>query len=676
MLATDNPEPSAPPKRPRSNKKLIAIGTLVTSAPFLIAIAIHVLLLLGGTALVVFEGGNPLAAFTSQTVEPGDGGSEFDAPPSPEEPAPEEQPAAAMAETLPEPVEAEQATDLLSVAVPTAIPSFAPPAAAKILGQAASGATTSTLPKVVQEKPRRFGNRARERSANAKSTLFGFQESVGGELTGTMYDLKLKADGKKPTGMDWKKFEEAMRKIVMNRMRTNVLSEYFAVPTKFYSTMVFIPCDKAYKAPEAFGVKNVVKPNFFFIHYRGPFAAPADGKYRFVGLGDESIIVLVDGTVRLEGNWNPGIAYTGKNYLQGASVLDFFPVIKKADENNARLREGDWVLMKEGETRTLDILLVEQGDVGSDTGGNFGFVLLVEKEGETYPEVKKGRNTRKKLPLFMLEPPDSAMAKVIKQYQDKLDVAYQEGPFFGTTEGGEAPLTDLPGPPPAPTGRGDSASDPVYEKGWTEGQTAGQAFSPWLLRQEDQGNKKSFSGFFLARQSEKPAILPLASGEKAWAMFANGEGFEQACASRPLEKPLEVGQTLLVDLISPQPSSEDGASGFTLRTGKSLGGPQDYNQGARFEWVALKTKPTYQIVDGQNQLESGLAVNSDGVRVELTLRSADTYDLKLTPLTGGKPTEFKDRKLGGAPGSPIESITLFNRNSETDFFFNNLRLNP
>ena len=134
-----------------------------------------------------------------------------------------------------------------------------------------------------------------------------------------------------------------------------------------------------------------------------------------------------------------------------------------------------------------------------------------------------------------------------------------------------------------------------------------------------------------------------------------------------------------MDLITPIPKSNAGSTGsigLTLRHGKKSDAPKDYNAGARFELTALEGRTNYQIFDGSQPSDSGLPLSAGGLRLEFTLKSADTYDLKLSPLNGGAPVELKDRKLGGEPGAPLESLAIFNRDSEQNAFFNRLRLNP
>jgi len=583
-----------------------------------------------------------------------------------------------MAEAAPNPTEITETTDILSLSTPTPTPSFAPTTPAKTTSAPSMSAGSGS-----PSSPKPAGKSGGRRSA--KSTLFGFTEKVGGELEGTMYDLKLKADGKKPSGIDEKSFPEAVRKIVRTRFRATSLAEFYKVDKKFFATQIYIPLQVAGKAPDTFGVKGKVKPNNFIIHYSGSFAAPEDGLYRFVGLGDDSILVMVDGSVRFEGNWVPFTSYGERNDRQGPEVLEFFPTID-ANKSWARLREGDWINLKKGQPHQLDLALIEQGDPQAEGGGNFAFVLLIERQGQKYELSKKGKTPRPVLPLFLLEPPDSNMEKIIRENLDKLEVGYKNGPYFGTSATASEdtpPAGTNPSPPPVNAevtgGKADRASDSVYEDGWKEGVAGGSGFGNWTLKSNGNPDKKSYAGFYLAKEDEKPGIAPLATNRKAWGIFSDGEGFQEACAFRSLASPLTSGETFSIEIITPTPKSNSGSTGsigLTLRHGNASEKPNDYNQGARFEFTAIEGKPNYQIFDGSDSSDSGFSIPLGGVRVEFTLKNDDLYDLKITPLSGGSPAEFKGRKLGGPGGSTIESLAIFNRDSEANAFFNNLSLRP
>lgn len=668
------PKSPAPAENKPDKKKIFAVGALLTSTPFLVAIGIHALLLVGGGSVVVFKGGNPLAIFTSQDVGEGDGGAEVEAPPAPEEPSPPEEALPMANEMEPVPTEVEESSDVLALSTPSTVPSFAPPAPAKISAPTGAAAASSVK---MSAAPRPVGRAGAKRTG--KSTLFGFSEKMGGELEGTMYDLKLKADGKKPSGINEQTFAEAVKKIVRNRFRPSALADFYRVDKKFFATMFYIPLREAGEAPKTFGVEGKVKPNNFIIHYTGSFAAPEDGTYRFVGLGDESIIVMVDGSVKLEGNWVPFLSYAERNDRQGDPVLEFFPVDKKENEGWARLKEGEWIALKAGQPRRLDVVLVEQGDPSAPGGGNFAFVLLMEKQGFKYETKKRGGKTVTVLPPFLLEEPDSGMQKIMRENKDKLEVDLKSAPIFGTAAPVTAEAEPPPPPPPPAGGRTDTASAPAYGNEWKDGSGAANGWEGWMLRSNGNPDKKSYAGFYLAKQEEKSGSEPVATEGRSFAIFADGEGFQEATAFRGFAKPLEANQSFTLDIVTPLPkgnAGNPGSIGLTLRNGRKGDGPGDYNAGARFELTAIEGKANYEIYDGSQPSDSGLAVTPAGLRVEFTLKTPDTYDLKLYPLSGGSPVELKDRKLGGNAGAPLESLAIFNRDSEQNTFFNRLRLNP
>jgi len=259
-IRTPRPNPPTDPKSQK--KKWLAITALLTSTPFLIAIAVHVLALLGLGSIVIFKGGNPLSIFTSENVESADSGPESSAPPSTDDSPPEDS-APAMAETTP--TEIDNSTEILALSTPTTVPTFAPPTPAKLstpttsLGQGSAGTGT---------KSGGGGSGGGKGRRTSKSTLFGFSETTEDDLVGTMYDLKLDPTGRKPTDIGTKDtdFYGAVRGILSgNRVNPAALRKYFAVPKKLGATQIFMPMGQASEAPKIFGVADKVKPNYWII---------------------------------------------------------------------------------------------------------------------------------------------------------------------------------------------------------------------------------------------------------------------------------------------------------------------------------------------------------------------------------------------------------------------------
>jgi hypothetical protein len=665
------PKPSTPADKKGDKKKFVALAALLTSTPFLIAIAIHVLLLLLGSTVVIFKGGNPLAIFTSQEVGDGDAGAEAEAPPSPEEPMPEPESEAMPLETEVAPTEVAESSDILALSTPSTVPSFAPPAPTKATGVVAMGSISGTG----KGGPSTGGPRKKARQG--KSTLFGFDEVLEDDLVGTMIDLKLDSSGKKETGLGKTDtdFYGAVRGLLAgNRVNEGALRRYYQVPKQLGATQIFIPSSDANEAPKVFGVADKVKPNYWVIHYRGRFAAPVSGQYRFVGKADDLLWVAVEGRTVLEAHWDTENFLTSwrpKDHLKEHSIVDFMGGNTDSDKQRAFLTYGEWMNLEAGKPKDLEMLLGEYG------GGRFFALLLIQSREQ---EGLKGKSKdRPLIPLFMVAEAYGPQRQTMRG--SKIEFPKEMPVFAVSSAGSPVPPTNETGlesaAAPTPGGRTDTAA--AYGSDWKDGAGVTAGWEGWVLRANGNPDQKSYAGFYLAKQEEKSGSEPVSTDGKSFAIYADGEGFQESAAFRGFAKPLEANQTFSVDIVTPLPKSNSGNTGsigLTLRNGKKADSPGDYNAGSRFELTALEGQTNYQVFDGSQSSDSGLAVTPAGLRVEFTLKTPDTYDCKLYPLSGGSPVELKDRKLGGNAGTPLESLAIFNRDSEQNTFFNRLRLNP
>ncbi len=678
-IRTPRPTPPTDPKSQK--KKWLALTALLTSTPFLIAIAIHLLALVGLGSVVIFKGGNPLAMFTSENVDSADSGPESSAPPSADDSPPEDS-APAMAETTP--TETDTSTEILALSTPTTVPTFAPTAPAKLTaptttpGQGSAGTGT---------KSGGGGSGGGKGRRTSKSTLFGFSETTEDDLVGTMYDLKLDSSGRKPTDLGTKDtdFYGAVRGILSgNRVNPAALRKYFAVPKKLGATQIFIPMGQASEAPKTFGVADKVKPNYWLIHYRGRCATPTSGQFRFVGKADDLLWVAVDGRTVLEAHWDTSQSLTGwkpKDHIDEYSIVDFMEGNTDEDRAKAHLVFGDWMNWEAGKPHEIELLLGEYGG-----GRFFGLLLIEQKEKET----KLGKNKeRPVLPLFVTAEPDAEQKNTARR--SKLEFPKETRVFAVSSSAGadpfsssSPPATETPQPPaeskpPASSANSDSAADAAYGTDWKNESTAGSGFGPWQLLTNADPNQKTFAGFYLAEEKDKPNITPIASNGRAWGIFANGDNFPKACAFRPLSQPLAPGQSLSLEILRspfPESSAKGGAVGLSLRQGTTASSPDDYNQNSRFELCALQDKPTLQLFDGEKESSTTFPSSTFAFRLTFLLKTSDTYDLKLEPLPlgQGSPVELKNRRLGGTANSPIESLVLFNRNGQTDSWCNHLQI--
>lgn len=226
----------------------------------------------------------------------------------------------------------------------------------------------------------------------------------------------------------------------------------------------------------------------------------------------------------------------------------------------------------------------------------------------------------------------------------------------------------------------DDASHSAYNDGWQDGKAGGSGFGPWKLVIDTSGND-SHAGFFIAKTADNQDLNGIASDNKAFGLFANGRAFEQAVAFRPLDKPLQIGDSFSFMMengrFEKKGEHDDptaaGSVGLVLRSGNANSTTADYNSGARFEFGFFAGKENFQIYDGEENSDTGVKFVDSGVIVTATLTGADTYEVELQTVQDKKLTKLGSRKLKGT--GPIESVALFNRNSEkNDVFFNQFQI--
>jgi hypothetical protein len=227
----------------------------------------------------------------------------------------------------------------------------------------------------------------------------------------------------------------------------------------------------------------------------------------------------------------------------------------------------------------------------------------------------------------------------------------------------------------------DDASQSVYGSGWDNTKNGGNGFGNWTLTIEGNDNDRH-SGFFIAGKDNSD-LNGIAKEGKAFGVYANGSGFEQAVAYRGFEKPLQPGDSFSFMMESgafekkfDKDDSTPGSIGLVLRSGTANSSVADYNKDALFEFGLYAGKPNYQIYDGSgaDKTDSGVPFTDSGVAVTVTITGNDTYDLEIQTMSDKKITKLPGRKFSNNGGS-VQSMALFDRNGEKyDAFFNQFQV--
>ena len=225
----------------------------------------------------------------------------------------------------------------------------------------------------------------------------------------------------------------------------------------------------------------------------------------------------------------------------------------------------------------------------------------------------------------------------------------------------------------------DDAAHSGYSGSWDAGKNGGNGFGAWAMATEKDDTGRH-AGFFIASTENNPDLNGIAKEGKAFGLYANGSGFEQAVAYRALNKPLAVGDSFSFMMengkFEKKGDKEDpggGSAGLVLRTGNANSSPSDYNTGAMFEFGCYQGQESYQIHDGSEKTDSGVTFTDSGLVVTVTVTGAGVYDLEIQTLSDKNLTKLPDRKFKSS--GDIESLAVFNRNSEkNDVYFNQFQI--
>ena len=227
-----------------------------------------------------------------------------------------------------------------------------------------------------------FADASRSASdARTGGSAFGFREQLEGDLVGTMYDLKRDAEGRPRVPQ----YARDVSAILGGRMAAKSFADFYRLPRRLYLTHLFVPYSAAATGPAAFGVQDLMEPTQWVVHYTGEIQPRLSGRFRFVGMFDDLLVVAINGRTALEFLWTGDPSpWAPSDFVNAHPCFAGKPLVY-----------GDWVTLPDDQPTRIDIL------VGEHPGGRVGGVLLVQQEGVHYPVESNGRPI---LPLFTMLP--------------------------------------------------------------------------------------------------------------------------------------------------------------------------------------------------------------------------------------------------------------------------------
>ena len=210
-------------------------------------------------------------------------------------------------------------------------------------------------------------------------SLFGMKSSGGtvlAGLIGTLYDLK-QTSGRQPTAMMDAKagippYRAAVRDFLESGWSPGKLSKFFKSPDMLVSGQLFITGRSANDAPKAFEVEKLMKPSRWVVHYRCYVEAPSSMPFRFVGSGDDFLIVRWNRKIALDDGYETYFSGKDGNYRDfGVKVSKEYKVDRRPGSLH-RLKAGPWIQVTKGTKVPVEVL------IGETPGGTFDCYLAIE----------------------------------------------------------------------------------------------------------------------------------------------------------------------------------------------------------------------------------------------------------------------------------------------------------
>jgi hypothetical protein len=237
-----------------------------------------------------------------------------------------------------------------------------------------------------------------------KVSMFGAQRKGINMLEGTLYDLKRDKNGRNlyDFGNQGARISE-MQKAYLGFIRAGMHKSYFdgkyaTAPDKLYVSNLFIPPVNANEATKAFNCADKIQAPGWLGYYEAWISPPETGSYRFAGMGDDGLLVAVQGDVKLWAPWTQGGMQT---WVKSKGKNEWGPAVAyKADGGLPALGAGgryfgSWFELRKGQAYRIQIVIAE------GYGGLFSAELMLQqkgKKGDPEPAITEP------LPVFKLAP--------------------------------------------------------------------------------------------------------------------------------------------------------------------------------------------------------------------------------------------------------------------------------
>ena len=254
-------------------------------------------------------------------------------------------------------------------------------------------------------------------------SIFGPSKSIGNDLEVTFYDTKRSRSGRL-IELNNETAQTVLRKFLRNDWDPSTFSRIYRAPKKRYATCIVMPATMSWRAPAAFGEQDAY-PGCWIALYKGNLVHTEDITFRFWVSVEDAMGIRVDGEyVLTAGYLNPDGTEGGE---REAKVFEGVWQTSSIDSrkyiiSNDRAVVGDWIELKAGEPRNLEIVLRDNHGFG------FTAIVAVQVKGVEYERSSQGGPI---LPVFKTADLSWGMLDIIyAELAAKEMVSLTNGPVF------------------------------------------------------------------------------------------------------------------------------------------------------------------------------------------------------------------------------------------------------
>ncbi len=247
------------------------------------------------------------------------------------------------------------------------------------------------------------------------ATMFGSTNPSGG-LIGRIYDLRRDQRGNEISTKQ--RYNSKVEEIIGSDGEVNLrkLEKYYSPDMELSAALFFIPGMDATAGPQAFGMETLDGRQQWITHYKGMLQPKKSGTYRFVGAGDELLIVRINGKLVLDATWQFKLA----DWTKG-SPTGWKPDPSNPAPQHRRIGPGDGTYY--GDWFELDGSPFDMEVTIGEGGGNvFGCVLAIQTQKDADEKI---------FSIFKTEDyQDSLQAKQQQGFGKLKDAIKLDGPTF------------------------------------------------------------------------------------------------------------------------------------------------------------------------------------------------------------------------------------------------------